>query len=222
MARKKRYTAHIEGRKRKDCILIVCPGSHDQSGAKLKASLEAIAESFQSCRLFLADTLDRHNTNSKAARARGDLWLTQHKAMLGNLLDDMVRWDEVKADPSFSGRYQAITSLYETNASAHAAISDICEQHTNLVQARVQAKGQAFDREDYKRRSVAYMIEEVAGLAVIRSWTNAPEVYPGLYFDDPLLFTRLAPDDVSLTLPRVYPVRFEPAAAASLELSKAA
>jgi len=212
---KKNYIGLIDApTNAKSCILIVCPRSHEQSGAKLKATLDAIKARFGACPLFLADTLDVHNRMGdgvsleqarRMARSYGDTWLEQHRSMLNCFFDDapdITRWTEITNHSDFAHRYNAIMGLYASNLVARHAINSICYAHT-----RVQTKRKKKASTALMKNSISYMLEEIAGLSIIHDINPAPEVYPGLYFEDSLIFDRLCAK-TQLALPSVYPITF--------------
>lgn len=74
---------------------------------------------------------------------------------------------------------------------------------------RWQERGRIPNKDRFFTLSLECMLEEYAGLSVIRSWTEAPEVYPGDYFAADFLarHNRIAPE-IDMTIPAVLPVRF--------------
>ncbi len=201
----KMYKAHIRGPPQ-DVILIACPPSHDQQGRKLEATMRALKENFNVQALYLADTLNAHNTgSSEIARRQGDAWLDRH----GDMLDDLpiIRWDDICSHSDFEVRHREIRRLYSENGTARSAVDCICARHVATVIERLLAQGVEPDEADLMRRSVNYMLEEIAGLSIIRDMTDAPEVYSGECFADPEIFDRLT--STTLKLPKVLPVAFE-------------
>lgn len=203
---KKSYKAAISNpRGDRECILIVCPGSHEQQGRKFAATMDTINNSFRCHTLYLADELDVHNGRTPAeARQQGHDWLVRHADLIEGL--PVVRWREVKGDPAFQTAYDEIGRLYMQTPPVRQAIDDICREHTHVLMERFRTQGRAGFPSDLMRQSVDYMLEEIAGLAVIRQRGDFPEVYPGACFEDPAIFDRFSP--VPLALPRVLPVRF--------------
>ncbi len=200
-----KYKALISGgHSGQTVILIVCPPSHDQQGRKFLATMTALRQSrFRLEALYLADTLNVHNgATREAAREAGTSWLARHDALLGDV--PVTRWDNIASDSSFERRYAESRRLYTEEPAARVAVEAICRKHaTTILQRRPQA-----DPATVLENSINYMLEEIAGLAVIRARTAAPEVYPGEFFEDPALFHRLA--RVPLLLPEVLPVSFQP------------
>ncbi|MEM7668064.1 MAG: hypothetical protein AAF317_02805 [Pseudomonadota bacterium] len=213
------YDALIHGA-RQPVILIVCPPSHDQQGRKFAATMRAL-EGWPIEAVYMADTLDRNNGKSHdAAYDAGTAWIERHALHLGDL--PIVRWDAIRADADFERRFDEIHALYDRHPIARRAVDDICRPHAELQAQRIIAKGDMPDRCRLMRHSVNYMLEEIAGLSIIRSRTAAPEVYPGQFFADLAIFDRLS--DVPLLLPSVLRVTFEKQSAPSVgaNLSRAA
>lgn len=205
------YDALIHGA-RQPVILIVCPPSHDQQGRKFAATMRAL-EGWPIEAVYMADTLDRNNGKSHdAAFEAGTAWIRRHEAYLGDL--PIVRWDAIRAATDFERRFEEIHALYARHPIARQAVDGICRPHAELQAQRILAKGGMPDRCRLMQHSVNYMLEEIAGLSIIRSRTAAPEIYPGQYFADPAIFDRLS--DLPLLLPSVLPVTFEKQSAGSI------
>jgi len=197
------YNAILQGDPQ-PVILVVCPPSHDQQGRKFAATMQAL-EGWPIERLYMADTLDRHNGRTHAeAYANGSAWLDRHREWVSNI--PLTRWDDLRADASFARRLAAIQNLYADNQIARNAIDRICRPHARLIYERLKEKGHFADPVTLLKNSINYMLEEIAGLAIIRSHTTSPEVYPNEYFMDPDIFDRLSEE--TLSLPRVIPISF--------------
>ncbi|MDB5490329.1 MAG: hypothetical protein JWO78_178 [Micavibrio sp.] len=189
----------------KDVILIVCPPSHDQQGAKFAATMETIRAQFNLQAIWLADSLDRHNSGSVLkATQRGDDWLQRHGGLIQGI--PVHRWAEVRKHPDFEMKYAEINRLYVSSLEARKAVDEICARQANIIAARVISKGQTPDITDLQRRCVSYMLEEIAGLSIIRSHTDAPEIYPGDHFASPEVFHGLA--RIPLKIPPVMKLTF--------------
>ena len=130
--------------------------------------------------------------------------------MLETLSQKITRWADVTAHPTFSDRYSEIQRIYRAHKEAQTLIDDICAEHALLAATRLKAKGQDVPLDRLKQSSVSYMLEEIAGLAVIHSLDPAPEIYPGLFFENPETFNQYS-SGPNLRIPSVRPVRFIPA-----------
>ena len=223
------YVAHIQttGDISRGCQLIICPGSHDQSGSKLTATVTAILKRYKKpCPIILADELDRHNFMAlkginesqaqKEAVLRGAQWLEQHKDILDSFYQGeyaITRWDQIKNHRTFKQRLSVFTEMYYDldDASVQNKINEICNKHVDVVCLREARRG-TVDRTQHNtifQASVSYMLEELAGLSTVREQNDAPEIYPGECFLDPHYFHTLCnTKEVSLRLPEVLKVTF--------------
>lgn len=202
----KRYDVRINNpNNERDCILIVCPPSHDQQGAKFRATIESLHGRYNLRCIWIADALDEHNSGSLLlALQRGQEWIDRHNHLLGNT--PIRRWQEVRRHPDFAAKYDEVKRLYHECLAARAAIDDICHTHAITIAARQIARGLAPDHSSLMSRCINYMLEEIAGLSIIRDLGDLPEIYPGAHFSDPDIFHRIA--RISLRLPRVIPLSF--------------
>lgn len=195
-----------------DYILVICPGSHDQSGSKLLATLEANPN----CRhVWLADTLDAWNRlrtceSLDDARAQalenGDEWLKRHDFILKYPL---IRWETLRSNRSFKERELLIREILEAPCPARDAFREQAGKHAALTASRWRAGGKIPNVKRFEWLSMEYLIEEYAGLSLIRSVCPFPEIYPGEYFPCDILVksNRIRPE-IDLTLPVHIPVEF--------------
>lgn len=209
------------------CIIPVCHGSQDMHGKRFFSYVEEAAKHYTRCHLVVCDTLDVHNMAPspalwdealETARAMGDRWLGKHlrfvqEAFAGRLT--LTRWDDVKAEQSFSVKYEEAKRLYDQSAEVKAWVDGVCGMYSSIAAQRQRDRGFTPDTHQLFQRSLNYMLEEIAGTSVYFDRFQAPAVYPGQYFDDPMLFERQNPR-VSLKVPAQCTVLFEDA------LSKAA
>jgi hypothetical protein len=184
----------------KECLMTIFPGSAEQRGDRLRATLRAISDRFEKCTIIFADALDfwngmiRHDNTDKAAafaQERGTEWQRAYGKDVLSILGDracLVPWDRVKEDERFAPALAAMIHLNETSGPVRDRYQSFAGMHADRLKNRgVQV---AVDRETLIRYCTAYQMEEYAGLSVIRQWTDAPEVYPGFCIDDPAFFER--------------------------------
>lgn len=200
-------------------VCIICPARSDQRGDRFVSSLKWAIKHFRNIDIYLADTLDIHNFIGRgqsrygaqiSAIARGDDWLLQNYGVLQQVFGDnytLTRWTNIQKRPDFNARHQLICNLYANNPKVRMAIDTVCAKHLHEVQAR----GKAIDTDSFLRSSVAYMCEEIAGLAEIHAFNPAPEIYSGTIFEDSSFFQKqntLRPE-LNLTLPSVIQISFQ-------------
>ncbi|WP_027132568.1 hypothetical protein [Geminicoccus roseus] len=188
-------------------------------GKRFFSYMTAAATHYRHAHLVVCDTLDVHNMAPspdlraealETARAMGDRWLRKHFRQLHDAFEGRVtltRWDDVKADPTFQPRYEAACALYERSEAVRAWVDDVCGMYARLAAQRQIGSGFVPDLDRLFRRSLAYMLEEIAGTAVYHGWYQSPAVYPGPYFDDPYLFNREQPG-IDLSVPAQCAVIF--------------
>lgn len=204
------------------CIIPVCHGSQDMHGKRFFAYVQEAARHYRHCHLVVCDTLDVHNMAPSpelweeamaTARAMGDRWLKKHlrfvqEAFAGKVI--LTRWDDLRADQSFQSRHGEAIRLYNEAPEVKAWVDGVCRMYANIAALRQMDRGFIPDTERLFRRSLNYMLEEIAGTSVYFEWFQAPAVYPGQYFDDPMLFERQKPR-VSLMVPAQCAVLFDDA-----------
>lgn len=201
------------------CIIPVCCSSRELNGSRFKALVLEASRHFSTAHVILCDTLDVHNLIGKFPDPRGeairraDLWLKNHIEIINIAFENnwtLQRWDDVREDPSFGPRSNKIRELYQKFPRIKNAIDGVCSHYVGIAAQREVAKGGAPNYQDLMERSVAYMQEEIAGMAVYYQWHKAPEVYPGEAFADNTIFNvSSSPQDiVSMIIPPVIPVQF--------------
>ena len=204
------------------CVIPVCGATDVMHGKSFFDYAEEAARYFKTAHIILCDTLDVHNLcpnpemrdeTLAIARAMGDRWLRKHLANLEDLFTNVsvLRWDEVKADPTFKDRLSLAEKLYHQSFPVEQWVDKECMTYAQIAAKRRQAQGFTPDIGDLFQRSVNYMIEEIAGTAVYYDLYKAPAVYPGTYFDNPHFFdmnNTLFPH-IKLTMPEHISVSFE-------------
>lgn len=199
----------------KTLILPICPRSPGVRRRNLVASLDALRERVDRIRIVLCDTLDHHNLGvldaEGQARRSGDLWLAASLPDIRaafpsfDAARDLLRWDDVRADPSFVRRLSVLKTMYDSSEPVRLVIERIAEKYLQKRDVWLKKYGLPFDRARELRRSSAYLIEEFAGTAVYADWfPEMPEAYWGVYVGDHRIFDQLniIDRDVRLTLPR--------------------
>lgn len=218
-----RLSASIDLSSAKDCMMTICPGSVEQRGDMLRATLLEIASRFNRCRIVFADTLDYWNMKRSheddttalwAARERGRDWM---RAYSGDVMDalgsraDYTPWDAIKADPSWPARRALMQELYEKSPAIGAEFNGRVQRHTDKLTARMEEKGRLIPpRQRLECLSLNYELEEYTGLTIAWARFGLSEVYPGDCIHDPQFFNRnnTADPSIDLTIPDVLSVRF--------------
>lgn len=202
------------------CIIPVCHGSQDMHGKRFFEYVNEAAKVYKHCHLVVCDTLDVHNMAPSielwdealaTARAMGDRWLRKHFSQMQSIFGEnltLVRWDDVKSDPSFFEKYNETVRLYNQGGDVKSWVDNVCGMYANIAADRQRYSGSIPNVEKLFQRSLNYMLEEIAGTSVYYNWYQAPAVYPGQYFDDPQLFNRQNPS-VDLSVPSQCVVIFE-------------
>ncbi|MGB3465745.1 MAG: hypothetical protein WBA74_10760 [Cyclobacteriaceae bacterium] len=196
------------------CIIPVCGGSAEMNGAYFKNYVGEAGKHFKNVRLVLCDTLDTYNMADKnsalwkqayeVSRSSGDRWLRKHfdfvkSSFLGDV--NLTRWDDIKQDSLFEDRFSISCHLYQSNQIIKDWVHRICNHYVDLSTERAYARGHSVNKAKMLKRSIDYMLEEIAGTATYYNWFKCPAVYPGEYFDDPDLFNRHSKSEISMTMP---------------------
>ena len=207
------YTAdiHCAADKPHECVLIINPQNPDQSGEKLKAILKAARKEFAVIHVFLQDTLQScFSGTTVIARKKGTQWIEDHRHILGDLADKIVRWDVVKNDPGFAKKREAVEILREFDKNGRQIIHMACARYAIHKINVLKSQGRSYDERTLMRLMVNYAQEEIAGIAVIHSLCSCPELYVEERYGDQHVFGRLNQDmsEIDLTIPKVYEVTF--------------
>lgn len=95
--------------KKSTCVMLISVGWDYHEGESFKSTLKLVDENFSSCRIVVADTLQRHslqffkhylenehNNVNEYARSSGDGWIKHNLAELDNLSIHykIERWDD--------------------------------------------------------------------------------------------------------------------------------
>lgn len=207
---------YLKGTPGKSCIIPVCHGTDVMHGKVFFSYLQHAADMYEKAHIVLADTLDVHNMVSspdlvamalETATALGDKWLRKHEPAVREIFKGNVtfaRWDDVKADETFAEKYKLAKQIYAQNGIITEWVDKVCRDYAQVKSSRLQSQGWIVDVNELFQRSVNYMIEEIAGSSVYFNWYKAPAVYPGQYFDNPDIFSK-----VGLPVPSHTAVIFE-------------
>lgn len=172
-------------------LFTVCPGSDTQRGDMLRASVLAVRDAGWHVTFLMADTLDFWNMKRSipddagamtAARERGRDWMRAYKPDLDEMWGGRYRtlyWDEIKSRPEFDDRINTIHQIYRSNPEVREEFDGRVERHTSRLIARLAEKGKSVNRDWFKECSLNYLLEEYAGLTVLKSLYPYPEVYGG-------------------------------------------
>lgn len=203
-------------------ILPICPRSPGVKRRNLAASLISLREKTDQIHLILCDTLDRHNLSGAdtqdQARRNGDLWLSTGVPEIRNIFPsfnpvrDILRWDDVRADPEFSRKLSVLSTMHESSEAVRMVIERIAGLYLKKRDAYLKKYGLPFDRDREMQRSSSYLIEEFAGTSVYADWfPGVPEAYWGVYVGDHEIFNRLNTinPSIDLTLPRTLAIYLE-------------
>jgi hypothetical protein len=106
---------------------------------------------------------------------------------------------------------EAIKQLFYENEEVRQYFRETAAAHTKITCSRWHQKGIHPEKEKFYKLATDYIMEEYAGLTVIRSWTGWPEVYPGHSLEDPHFFNKRSKNSkIELTLPAlIRPVLVE-------------
>lgn len=190
-------------------LLTVCHRSPAMQGRNFLSLIETLAQRVTHLHIMMCDTLDRYNDTQ--SQEKGSQWLEEKLPVINaaGLRYDITRWNQVMSDPSFKPRFRTMTEMYETCAETREIIHNISSFYVESNRARAEKDGRDFDLTTAKEAAARYLVEEFAGCPVYRDWfDDIPEVYWGVYINDPHVFNRLndiAPD-IDLTQPTVLPV----------------
>ncbi len=145
--------------------LDISVGMEYHEGAKLEATVEWAKSRYQSVIISVADTLQRYNLNGDYALslALGDEWIERNQDIIKGCI--IQRWDDVINHPYYDIR--RVQALYLSNRAFRLLIED---QINSL-------KFQKTSRE----ASVEYLLEEIAGFAVLFRTQPAIDIYPGSF-----------------------------------------
>ncbi len=198
-------------------IVPACVRSPSVRGRNFEVTVKAIAERIPHAIIMLCDTLDTHNLVGKSDDPRktaienGNTWWAQMEPVVANYFQsyEIKRWQDVQADQSYHQRLDLIKRIYHTHHEIKAIVDGFARAHNLEQKIRMIQKGLPFNVEEGIQRSVAYLLDEIAGDTIYADWyPDIPEAYNGAYFADINLFNRT--NDISpgidLTIPVTIPV----------------
>ena len=145
--------------------LDISVGMEYHEGEKLKATVDWAKRRFETVIVSVADSLQRYNldNNYSLSMALGDQWLARNKDIIEGCR--VQRWDDVIQHPLYDiGRVQ---DLYLRNTAFRLLIEDQIDS-LKLQKAPRDA-------------SVEYLLEEIAGFAVLFKTQPAIDIYPGSF-----------------------------------------
>lgn len=192
------------------CIIPICNGTVTMNGPKYIEFLDKAAREFTGAHVILCDTLDVHNfitpdmrwfEAADIAKNLGDRWLRKHLRYIENRFTEITldRWNDVLADPNYREKFRTIDKLYHSNAEIRQWIEDNARKFARIKADRL-GHGASFN--NLYKKSIDYLLEEIAGTAVYAEWYDGPAVYPDDFFRDPYFFNRHPA--VSLILPKLW------------------
>ena len=145
--------------------LDISVGMEYHEGEKLKATVDWAKRRFETVIVSVADSLQRYNldNNYSLSMALGDQWLARNKDIIEGCR--VQRWDDVIQHRLYDiGRVQ---DLYLRNTAFRLLIEDQIDS-LKLQKAPRDA-------------SVEYLLEEIAGFAVLFKTQPAIDIYPGSF-----------------------------------------
>ncbi len=124
--------------------LWVCLGNENQTGDKLRLTIEWLNVRFSHVVVEIADTLNRHNLmiggtpECDAVRqcvADGDRWLAQSASLLRqfSIGHTIVRWSDILQQPGLNEAVNGLRNLYSADEGFRAAVdADILDYHSRI------------------------------------------------------------------------------------------
>jgi len=219
---KRRYKVSIDwcGFEGDRAVLPICVRSAAVQGRKFEETLKIMRPKIRHLHVMICDSLDRYNLEHltddpyKESLIRANDWLETHLSMIEDYFPshDVTHWNTISAHPSFKGTLRKIYELYENSEEVRTLIDGMSDFYLVQKERRFYEQGCfIFNAQEERRRSTAYLLEEMAGniVAYHEFFDGAPEIYWGLYISDPTIFSRAAgPDEqMSLTFPMTCPIQ---------------
>lgn len=169
--------------------LEISVGQSYHEGDKFLCTVDWAKSRFQNVVILCNDTLQRYNAAIQAGDAPDDHlsethkagtdWINRnHVALKGTTL---CRWEDWRNLPHFKEATQAAYDLYSSDAQFHHAV---LESITSVFNRRL-AKGLiSVELQDaFTSRSLEYLMEETAGLAIAYETHPGISAYPGTFLE---------------------------------------
>lgn len=199
----------------KDGVLIpFCNGSLGMSGTHFSQLMSRVSSEYKYAHFVLCDTLDAYNTCDKGsplweeaeevARMSADRWLLKHEGVMQSYFGNnyMVhRWDDIRTHKDFGHRFKLAVDLYNAVDEIKIYVNSSCQRYVDIAAKRISARGHVPNISQMLERSIAYMLEEIAGTATYQEMFDLPVIYLAEYFDDPMLIQRHNTSSLSMKLP---------------------
>jgi tRNA-dependent cyclodipeptide synthase len=173
------------------CRLLISVGQPYHEDKKLMSLVDWInlhtGDPFKECEVIVGDSLQRFNIMAmgtpKAVEAfeqavtEGTRWLERNSTVLQFLRvrHRVIRWDEVRLDTRFPSMWERMDYLFQKDPALRSAL----QADTQTLLARRLAHGDQLDSEVFTICCREYLIEELAGLALLESDSPAATFYPG-------------------------------------------
>jgi|GEM_PF-1993701 len=190
---------------RHTCFIGVSYQNENHQGAKLDAMLNWAQNNFRYIVISVSDTLHRYNLISSGmgieealdkSKQYGDVWESNNRDILKKYpIMAIHSWDDWRYHPTFLQKHQAVRELH---SGLNPVIGDgFAEAVDRDVEAFLNRANRAGLSEAQRRKiasgSTNFLIEEVAGYAVIADHYYAARVYPGAILESFKFFKETTP-----------------------------
>ncbi len=151
-------------------------------GEKLEAILDFASKRFRRIRIDVTDALYRHKLMAAkieeeaafcGAQALGSLWLSQHIDLIDAcpVEKEIIRWEEWYEHDAYRNTLESFKHAFKNNVFFHDAVREdaetFCRRQNRLITGEML------------RRSIDFLIEEVAVLSLQAMETKSVRLYPG-------------------------------------------
>ena len=168
------------------CFLSISMGNENQTGEKLKATIEWINQTFSFCLVNLADTLQRHNLEMRGyqtsqafqkSRVLGDHWLDNNVKTLNELQIsyDLTRWDNWRCSPVLQTAKDHYLNLYSSDKRFSYTLN---EDINKFVDKYHSTRGAHLTRDEYFFGCLSYFLEELSVWTIVGRTGNFIKIYP--------------------------------------------
>ncbi len=165
--------------------LDISVGQSYHEGEKMIALAEWTSRHFNECVVNVCDSLQRHNLEFmgiekgrayKMALSAGDAWINRNQEAL-NMLPNLTitRWDDWRQKPEWANAVKEIENLYNTDQEFKSVVDQTAQSFWDKKELKANSV-----QNDFVRASKKYILEE-AVYALISSFDNVADIYPGSY-----------------------------------------
>ena len=176
---------NIQGFSGSKCCVTISVGKPPHEGDKFMATLVAVNNNFESCRIIVGDSLQRHTMKIVSlqdedeiytqANALGEQWIERNFPYICrlNIPYNISRWDEWLTHVDYHDDYSLIKARYQNNS-----VFKSCVDNTATLFLERNKDKIAVPIEEALFLSKEYLIEECAVMLLLAKENCQFEIYP--------------------------------------------